>query len=168
MATQIELDNLHAVVPLAQASAVKWGVPASITLAQWMLESAWGQSELTLQANNCFGIKSSSLALPATCVEFPTAEFAGGRRVIVQAHFARYASLAAGFDAHAKLLATSPRYRTAMASSHNVEVFAQRLQACGYSTNPNYAQELLQLVQFHDLTQYDGHPSPSVAAAVAA
>ncbi len=155
---------LQSVVPGAQAAEKKYGIPASVTLAQAILESGWGQSALAKKANNFFGIKAVG-AIAGSYVEFPTEEFVDGRRVREMAKFARYPSPAASFDAHAVLLSLSPRYEPAMAACGDPSQFAQELQACGYSTNPNYAAALRKLIAEFNLSQYDLEPDgPAVAA----
>lgn len=156
-------------VPAAQAAMRKWHVPASITLAQAVLESGWGKSALAHQANNFFGIKAAAVAGPSAYAEFPTTEFVDGRRTAEMARFARYTSPAASFEAHAILLSMAARYKPAMAVCHDPAQFAAELQHCGYSTNPNYAEMLMQIVREFDLTQYDVPPEdPAQAQEVAA
>jgi flagellum-specific peptidoglycan hydrolase FlgJ len=168
MPTPQEISNLHAVVPASQAAAREYGVPASVTLAQWILESSWGLSALCVKANNCFGIKCNHQAAPEAYIEMPTGEIENGRRVVIDALFAKYPSVAASFTAHAQLLALAARYRRAMASSDHPQAFAVALQQCGYSTNPNYATELLQLMRLYNLTQYDVTPPAAPLQQVAA
>ena len=141
MATTAEMAALKAVVPAAQAAQRKYGVPASVTLAQWIFEASdvkkgWGQSQLALQAHNCFGIKCRQTATPASYVEFPTAEYENGERVIVEALFEKYPDDAASFEDHARLLATAGRYQLAMRNVGSPSNFAACLQTAGYSTNP--------------------------------
>jgi len=157
---QQQSDFLRNVVPAAQSSQRVYGVPASITIAQAILESGWGQSALAKQCNNYFGIKATANALPDSYEEFPTIEFVDGRRTSVMAAFAKYPSPAMCFAAHARLLALAPRYKAAMAVRNDVLAFAGQLQRCGYSTNPDYAALLMSLVKEYDLTQYDIQPEP--------
>ena len=159
---------LRMAVPAAQAAWRKWDVPASVTIAQAILESGWGRSQLTRQANNFFGIKAAAGAAPESYVEFPTREFEDGEPVQVQARFAKYSSAAESFEAHAELLATARRYRNAMAVRYDPEHFAIELQQCGYSTNPGYGVLLWKLICDYDLTQYDCPPDPAQAQEVAA
>jgi flagellum-specific peptidoglycan hydrolase FlgJ len=152
-----------AVTP-AQLAQRKWGVPASVTLAQGALESGWGVSALARKAYNFFGIKAGAHMGPEGYAEFPTIEFVDGRKTREMARFARYATPAESFQAHALLLAMSPRYRPAMEVAHDPALFAEQLQRCGYSTNPNYAQQLVDLINQFDLTQYDVPPGGPPAA----
>src|SRR3954467_700050 len=104
--------------PMAQASAATTGVPASITLAQAILESNWGCSGLALQCNNFFGIKARHLKGVAIedYKEFLTTEYdAGGKPHAEEADFARFKSVQESFDRHAQLLSCAQRYRRAMA-----------------------------------------------------
>jgi flagellum-specific peptidoglycan hydrolase FlgJ len=146
----------------AIGSMTATGVPASITLAQAILESSWGQSGLAVKANNYFGIKAVQ---GEDYMEFPTHEFVHGIEESVLADFARYATVADSFTAHGRLLSTLPRYAPAMALRHSPEGFATMLQSCGYSTSSTYAASLMQLVREFNLTQYDIEPPHPTASA---
>jgi flagellum-specific peptidoglycan hydrolase FlgJ len=152
---EIQSRFLQAAVPAAIASQGATGVPASITIAQAILESGWGCSALARKANNYFGIKAVQAANPERYIELPTHEVVNGHSIEEEARFARYPSQAAGFTAHAKLLSGASRYIPAMAVRRSAAEFANAIQRCGYSTNPNYAKSLMQLVREFDLTQYD-------------
>lgn len=166
---QAQNQFLKMAVPAAQAAQRKWGVPASVTIAQAILESGWGQSALARKANNFFGIKAVANADSGSYAEFPTSEFVDGRRVSEMAKFARYATPAASFEAHAVLLAMTTRYKPAMNFWCDPASFAAEIQRCGYSTNPNYAVGLMKLVDEFDLAQYDVPPNdPARAQEVAA
>jgi flagellum-specific peptidoglycan hydrolase FlgJ len=165
MATAEQLARLKAVVPAAQASARVWTVPASVTLAQWITESSWGTSKLALACNNFFGIKGSHLAAPSTYEEFPTVEYESGKRVIVEALFAKFTTETGCFDAHASLLMNAPRYKPAMLAADHPNVFAVDLQKCGYSTSPTYGADLMTLMRDYNLYQYDVPVAAPAAAA---
>ena len=167
MASAAQLAALKAVVPAAQASFRKWGVPASVTLAQWIFESSWGTSKLALQAHNYFGIKAMHPGAPDTYMEFPTAEYEQGKRVIVEALFEKFADESGSFDVHGRLLATAARYKLAMQASPNPYAFAVALAKGGYSTSPTYAVDLIGAVHEYNLAQYDTLP-PATAKEIAA
>lgn len=158
---QTESTFLQNTVPAAQTAQRSYGVPASIMLAQATLESQWGQSALAKQANNFFGIHADAKVDPSKYIEFTTDEMVDGRQTQGMARFARFASPVFSFTAHAYLLSMALRYRTAMQVKSDPTNFAFALQNCGYSTDPNYGNKLMQIVQQFDLTQYD------VASAVA-
>lgn len=168
---QTQSNFLINAVPAAIATQRAWGVPASVTIAQAILESGWGTSALTKQANNYFGIKAASTANPETYEEFRTTEVVDGRSVKEMAAFARYPSPQASFEAHAQLLRMAKRYQPAMAAKADPVKFAMQLESCGYSTSPTYASQLVTLMMDYDLMQYDipaqQATSPTPAAAPA-
>lgn len=156
---------LRAVVPAAIATMKETGVPASVTVAQAILESGWGCSRLARIANNFFGIKADAGSEADEYAQFPTWEYEYGKRVLVEAEFAKYATPAQCFAAHARLLASSPRYAPAMAVKDDATAFCDELQKCGYSTSSHYAWQLDELIREFDLTQYDLVASASAAQA---
>lgn len=153
---------LELTIPAAQASMAATGVPASVTLAQCAVESGW-LSAMPAGSNNPFGIKATHLSNPDSYVEAMTSEYAHGQLEDVEQPFEKYPDLATAFTAHANLISTAPRYAPAMAVKGDAVAFAQQLQACGYSTNrpplakapPYYANILIEIIQGHNLTQYD-------------
>jgi flagellum-specific peptidoglycan hydrolase FlgJ len=145
-------DFITRIAPAAQLSQARTGVPASITLAQAILESGWGQSRLSKQGNNFFGIKARR---DEDYAEFATIEFEKGVAQKQRARFRRFQSEAQCFEAHAKLLSTLPRYALAMGACDAPEVFAARIQEGGYSTDPKYAVKLMSLVTRYNLTRFD-------------
>lgn len=136
-------------VPAAQASQRKWGVPASVIIAQAILESGWGKRAL---GNNYFGIKAGR---NQAYVEFTTHEYRNAIREKQTDKFRAFAAPAESFDAHGRLLSQSKRYKPAMAKAHDPFAFAIELQVCGYATDPNYAKHLAALMEQHKLTQFD-------------
>jgi flagellum-specific peptidoglycan hydrolase FlgJ len=164
---------LRLAVPAAQAAQRRYDVPASVTIAQAILESSnalgWGQSQLAKEANNFFGIKATDQQNPEHYIELPTREYLQNHIELIEAKFARYENPEDSFEAHARLLAIAHRYMPAMAACHDPELFAIKLQVCGYSTNPSYGVTLNKLIKDYDLTQYDVPPSdPARAQEVAA
>jgi flagellum-specific peptidoglycan hydrolase FlgJ len=153
-------EFLKMVVPAAQYGQRRFGVPASVTIAQAILESGWGKSKLATEYLNFFGIKPGAHAAPDSYVEMPTTEFIDGQPRHVLAPFVRYPNAPLCFGAHARLLSCAPRYASAMAVRNDPAAFAERLQSCGYSTNPRYAAQLHELMRDYDLTQYDLTPLP--------
>jgi flagellum-specific peptidoglycan hydrolase FlgJ len=151
-------------IPAALESQRATGVPASITIAQAVLESGWGQTGLAKGANNYFGIKAAAHVAPDSYITMPTYEVIEGHSVEELAKFARYATVEDGFKAHALLLSQAPRYAPAMGVTQHPAAFAYALQKCGYSTNPQYAVLLMSLVKEFDLTQYDVKPVTGPAA----
>ena len=138
------------VVAGAQAAQAKWGIPASVTIAQYGLESGWG-AHMPPGSNNPFGIKAVA-GQPSVAV--PTREFIAGRYVTIKAAFRVFASLADAFDAHAELLAQSPHYAHARSLLPDVFAFVNALTGV-YATDPNYGAELTAIIRGDNLVQYD-------------
>ena len=82
-----------------------------------------------------------------------THEVLHGKRVQIQAPFLNYPTVAAAFDAHARHLATSEHYRTAMAT-YSAEEFAHALTGV-YATDPEYGNKLVSIMRGSKLEQYD-------------
>jgi flagellum-specific peptidoglycan hydrolase FlgJ len=142
------------VIAAAQAAQLRWKIPASVTIAQYGLESGWG-AHTPPGSNNPFGIKA---AAGQGGVDALTAEFVHARWVTEDQPFAKFCSLAAAFDAHARLLATSPCYAPARARLPGATAFAEALTGV-YATDPGYGGKLCELIRRDGLTRYDAPPA---------
>jgi flagellum-specific peptidoglycan hydrolase FlgJ len=129
----------------------KYGVPASVTIAQAIDESGWGLSVLATNDHNLFGIKGTG---PAGSDEQPTQEVINGQLVNLSASFQIYQSIAQSIDAHGRLLARSSDYAGAMAQSKDPNAFAAALTGV-YATDPSYGAKLVQLMKQYDLYRFD-------------
>jgi flagellum-specific peptidoglycan hydrolase FlgJ len=139
------------VVAAARRAQDAWRIPASVQLAQYIVESGWG-AHMPPGSNNPFGIK----ALPGQpSVTVPTREFVGGRYVVVDAPFRAFASIDAAFDDHARLLAMAECYAPARAALPDVEGFCHALTGV-YATDPHYGEGLMAVIRASALTRYDG------------
>jgi flagellar protein FlgJ len=143
-------------VPYAQASARVYHIPASVVLAQAVLESGWGNSGLTRAGNAYFGMKCFGTPGPlaAGCRPFATYECLPACAPTT-ASFRTYTTVTASFADHAQQLSTLDRYRVAMAAAGQPDLFARALQQAGYATSPTYAANLINLMQTFNLYQYD-------------
>jgi Mannosyl-glycoprotein endo-beta-N-acetylglucosaminidase/Putative peptidoglycan binding domain len=149
------------IAPTAVASQGRTGVPASVTIAQAILESAWGASTLSSRYNNYFGIKCTRTTPRSQCVDLPTTEYVNGRRVTVTEPFRRYASADESFTDHARLVSTG--YRAALPYSGDAKRFLTVLQQLGYASDPNYANAAYAIICSYDLTRFD-RPSTATAS----
>ena len=143
----------------AQASQKETGVPASVTLAQAILESGWGDNHMG-DACNYFGIKAQS-GQPS--VTMRTREVEGGKSVHIDAPFRRFASVEECFAAHGHFLRDNSRYAKAFQAADG-ESFARAIAAAGYATDPNYADLLVEIIRENNLTQYDTGAKPAKPA----
>jgi flagellum-specific peptidoglycan hydrolase FlgJ len=140
----------------AQASQKETGVPASVTLAQAILESGWGDNHMG-DACNYFGIKAQP---GEPSVTMRTREVEGGQSVNVDAAFRRFASREECFAAHGHFLRDNSRYAKAFQATDG-ETFARAIAAAGYATDPNYADLLVEIIRENNLTQYDTGAKPA-------
>lgn len=127
---------------LAENQQVEYGIPASITLAQGLLESAGGTSELAINANNHFGIKCTSDWMGAT---YTYDDDQKGEC------FRKYADAGQSFVDHAKFLLRD-RYRTCFEIPvTDYAEWARRLKTCGYATDPAYPAKLIRIIEEYGL-----------------
>jgi hypothetical protein len=139
------------VIEDAIASERRWKVPAAVTIAQWVVESAWGAA-VPAGTNNPFGIKALG-SQPA--VESPTSEVVNGETVTVTAKFRVFDSLATAFDEHGRMLATNGAYSAAMRQVRDVDAFADALTGV-YATDPDYGLKLKWVIHNYNLETYHG------------
>ena len=128
----------------------KYGIPASVTLAQGILESASGQSELSRKGNNHFGIKATKTWLD------------GGGRYLVYTDdkpnekFCQYASVADSYEHHSLFLKGNKRYSNLFELSPDDYVgWTRGLQEDGYASSKQYASSLQALIRQNGLDKYD-------------
>jgi flagellum-specific peptidoglycan hydrolase FlgJ len=147
---------LDSAAQAARDSQAQTGVPASVTVAQAILESSWGQSTLAQSANNYFGMKAMGTLGDAGVIYLPTTEYDGsGQAYQTVSAFRAYKSLADSMADHARLLETSSRYAPAMKVANDPKLFASLIAQEGYSTDPAYADKLVALMDRYNLYQLD-------------
>ena len=117
----------------------KYGIPASITMAQGILESDSGNSQLARSSNNHFGIKCKKSWTGARVYHDDDAK---------GECFRAYPTVEDSYQDHADLLDKSPRYDSLFVyASTDYRSWARGLKACGYATAPNYAEALVKLIE---------------------
>jgi flagellum-specific peptidoglycan hydrolase FlgJ len=140
------VDYINAYRDIAIHEMKRTGVPASITLAQGMLESDFGRSELARRGNNHFGIK---------CHNWNGASVYHNddRR---NDCFRKYGSAEESFQDHSDFIAKGSRYSSLFdLSPYDYKAWATGLKRAGYATNPNYAALLVRKIEENDLYIYD-------------
>ena len=162
-ATSTQQAFINQVAPGAMAAQQRYGVPASVTIAQAIDESGWGQSALASRYHNLFGIKGTG---PAGSVTLPTQEYLNGQWVSVSSSFRVYHNIAESIADHAQLLATSGYYTHAMADRLDPDAFANDLTGI-YATDPNYGASLIALMRLYNLYRYDTASQHAAAGQVA-
>jgi len=148
-------DFIAAIAPAAREYNLKGGVFASLVIAQAALETGWGRyvplDGITgKNSYNLFGIKGEGPAGSVTC---RTWEVEDDRRIEVEARFRAYNSFAESMEDHYSVLLLS-RY-VPVREAGTPEDAAVQFYSCGYATDPNYPDKLVELIHQYDLKQYD-------------
>ncbi|MCL2299036.1 MAG: glycoside hydrolase family 73 protein [Firmicutes bacterium] len=159
--TQSQKDFIARVGALANADMQRSGVLASLTLAQAILESGWGTSELAVNANALFGIKADSRWSGKTYSK-ASPEWNGVMTVTVVASFRAYGSWEQSVADHSDFLRASTRY-AAVINEKAYKKACTAIHQAGYATAPDYADRLINLIETYGLTAYDGAGSPSAS-----
>lgn len=138
-------------IALYKADAIRemqlFHVPASITLAQGMLESDNGNSALAVYANNHFGIK---------CHKEWTGETYTQDDDTKDECFRKYGAVYDSYVDHSEFLKTRPRYAALFELKMTDYVgWAKGLKSAGYATDPKYADRLIDLIERYKLNEYD-------------
>ena len=131
---------------LAIAEMIRTGIPASITLAQGVLETGNGQSDLALNANNHFGIKCKTEWTGETITHDDDQK---------GECFRKYPSVEASYRDHSDFLRSRPNYAPLFTlDPSDYSGWAYGLKKAGYATNPTYAERLTKIIEENDLQQY--------------
>ena len=134
----------------------RYGVPASITMAQAILESGWGK---VAPGYNLFGMKGEGTAGSEV---HRVVEYSRGKRSVRKASFRSYRSVAESITDHARVLGTSERYAAARAAGDDALAYAKSLQG-KYATDPHYAKKLMDLSERYNLGRFDWRPTAPTA-----
>jgi len=131
---------------IAMDEMIQFGIPASITLAQGILESGAGKGRLAVQANNHFGIK---------CHDW------NGKKIYhdddeEQECFRKYDNPEYSYRDHSLFLSNRARYSFLFdLKKDDYKQWAKGLKKAGYATDPKYPQKLIDLIQRYQLYKYD-------------
>ena len=124
------------------------GIPASITLAQGMLESGYGRDELAVYANNHFCIQAHGKAWKG---EIYKCMDSGELR-----DFRKYDSVLDSYADHSDFLLRNKRYSKLFTlKKTDYKGWARGLKKAGYAEDPDYDKKLIDLIERYDLTRYD-------------
>ncbi len=140
---RIYIDEFHRI---AQKQQEKYNIPASITLAQGLIESGAGRSQLAQKSKNHFGIK---------CHDW------NGSKVYhdddeVQECFRKYEDVKDSYEDHSLFLVGRPRYKELFTLRTTDYVgWAHGLKKAGYATDPNYAYKLIDIIERYELYKFD-------------
>lgn len=143
---QAYLNYIQQYADEAMASQRNYGIPASIKLAQGLLESGAGQSELARKSNNHFGIKCHNWSGQTTTHD----DDARGEC------FRKYNTVLESYNDHSDFLRTRTRYANLFdLSPTDFKGWAHGLKRAGYATDPSYAFKLINIIELYELHKYD-------------
>ena len=142
------IDRYH---PMAVEQMEAYGIPASITLAQGLLESGAGRSTLAREGNNHFGIKCHRDWEGETMLRDDDAP---------DECFRVYSSAAESYEDHSRFLRRKRYSRLFELDPADYAGWAKGLKSCGYATDPNYAARLITIIETYGLYLYDNPFDP--------
>ena len=153
---------LEEIGALASEDMRESGILASLTTAQAILESGWGLSGLAVKGNALFGIKAAK-SWKGRVYNAQTQEcYDGISMTTVDAVFRAYGSWEESIADHSALLTGAARYK-AVVGERDYRKACHAIQEAGYATDPKYAEKLIELIEAHGLTEYDGIAAPGGA-----
>lgn len=160
-----QLDYIKTYKDAAVMEMNRGGIPASIILAQGLIESAAGQSELAQQAFNHFGIKCAGSWTGRTYYKQDDDRDADGKPI--KSCFRVYNSVAEGFHDHGEFL-RDPKKHNRYGFLFNLDKtdyksWARGLQSAGYATSPTYSSQLIDIIERFKIYEYD---QPNATAGV--
>lgn len=133
--------------PIAKEEMLQYGIPASITLAQGILESGAGRGELSVKSNNHFGIK---------CHKGWTGERVYHDDDKLQECFRKYKDPKYSFRDHSLFLTQRSRYNDLFKhKKDDYKSWAKGLKKAGYATDPKYPDKLIRIIETYELFVYD-------------
>lgn len=149
-----QTDFITLIAPHAIAACQDTTLFPSVCIAQAILETGWGRS---IPGNNLFGMKATgkpNANWDGSAVACSTYEYINGVKTRVVSKFRKYKSYEDSFRDHNRLFLFSKRY-TSVLSATTPEAQAKAIKACGYATDPKYAEKLINLINQYNLNQYD-------------
>lgn len=144
---QVTLDYINQFAPLAIIEMKKYNIPASITLAQGVLESRSGQSDLSLESNNHFGVK---------CHENWKGDYVIHDDEQKGECFRKYEHPLGSYQDHSLFLTTRDRYSFLFKlDKDDYKAWANGLKKAGYATDAAYPNKLIKIIEDYQLYRYD-------------
>jgi uncharacterized protein YraI len=144
----------------AQEAMRAYRVPASVSIAQAILESGWGRSTLTRDDHNYFGKKcfGGPGEVAIGCRDYGATECSGRDCWGTRADFRAYRNSTDSYVDHGKQLTELDRYAEAMKYTDDPDQFTREIHKAGYATDAGYADKLINLMKQYDLYRYDRLP----------
>lgn len=149
--TATQIAFLTSIKPGAINGWTQYGILPSLTAAQAILESGWGQSTLAAQYHNLFGIKGS---YNGKTIDMPTQEYENGKYVTIDDDFRAYDNNSESIVDHDLFLTQNSRYNNLL-NVKDSNTVTSLISSDGYATAPNYTPLLHELISDYNLTAWD-------------
>jgi LysM repeat protein len=146
---------IAAAAAAGQETQRRYGVPASVAIAQAIHETGWGASRLARDGNNFFGIKGRNSEGTAGVVWMSTWEVVNGVNLFPREPFRAYNTPDESFYDYGLFFLANRRYHPALAVAHDPRAFIRAIAAAGFATDPVYAAKIIRVMDTYDLYQYD-------------
>ncbi len=161
--TSYKSEYIDAFADMAVEEMKLYGIPASIKLAQSIIETNWGVSSLAVQANNFFGIKCKENWEGPTF--FHVDDDRDQRGKLIPSCFRAYKDSFSSFRDHSEFLSKRRYYKDLFKlDPMDYKAWATGLKKSGYATDPNYHLKLIHIIEQYDLYLYDKMVTPAAAA----
>lgn len=155
----VEWYYIERFAPLAIEEMHRVGIPASVKLAQAVVESNAGRSTLATQSNNHFGIKCKTYWKGQSYYHRDDDLDVKGR--LIESCFRAYSDIESSFIDHSDFLRSSPNYgRLFLLDPTDYKGWASGLSSCGYATDKSYSDKLIRIIEAYQLYRYDTYHAP--------
>ncbi|HEY7060035.1 MAG TPA: glucosaminidase domain-containing protein [Chloroflexota bacterium] len=152
---QYRQQFIEAAAVAAQETQRRYGVPASVAIAQAIHETGWGASRLAREGNNFFGIKGRNSEGTAGVVWMSTWEVINGVNLFPREPFRAYHTPDESFLDYGLFFLANRRYHAALQVANDPRSFIREIAAAGFATDPVYAAKIIRVMDTYDLYQYD-------------
>ena len=141
---------IERVAKVAMEEYDEYGILPSLTIAQAILESSWGNKHIE---NNIFGIKAGNSWKGKVAIR-KTKEWDGKKYIVKEAKFRAYDSFEDSIRDYLKLIGRSKRYEKVKGAKDYKEA-SRLIYEAGYATDPKYSQKLIDIIEGYKLYEYD-------------
>lgn len=152
-------DFIKKISPLAQKAWKTDKILPSLTIAQAILESDWGRSELATQANALFGIKAHTDPSHKKTYTKTTWEYSNGKYIQIEAKFKAYDSWEESIKDRSKYLANrvigGVHIYKELIGETDYKMACEKIYKAGYATDPNYPKKLIDIIEKYKLNKFD-------------
>lgn len=148
-------EFIDKIAPIVIVENEKRGNPlfSSVIIAQAILETGYGTSQLMLRANAVFGLKAFD-DYKGKVYSARTREVYNNNSILIEAKFRAYDSLVESVSDYFNLICKTSRYRKAL-TAETPEQCIQAIIDGGYATDPSYVHKIMKLIEVNDLTRFD-------------